>query len=419
MDRVNKLLGQLEPQAAPMRHEHVSGFSNRRADDIVIVSCKRTPLCRARRGGFRETLAVDLLTPVLKEVTKDIDSSLVDEICVGTVLAVGTFRHMECRQAAILAGMPATTTLRTVNRQCSSGLQAIADVASDIKAGYYDVGIAAGLETMTMDGKYFNGKVQPKISTSIQTNPVAMATLLPMGITSENVAKKFGVTRQEQDELACLSHQRAAAAKQKFQSEIVPVKVTVRDAKTNKKTQVVVRHDDGVRPQTTMQTLGKLRAVFKKGGSTTAGNASQVTDGASACLMMKRSKAQELGLKPIATFTNFAVAGVPPEIMGIGPAFAIPKVLKQANLNMRDIDLFEINEAFASQAVYCVKELGLTMDNVNVNGGAIALGHPLGATGCRMAATLLAEMQRRNAKRGIVSMCIGTGMGAAGIFELE
>lgn len=419
MDRVNKLLGQLEPQAAPMRHEHVSGFSNKRADDIVIISCKRTPLCRAKRGGFRETLAVDLLTPVLKEVTKDIDSSLVDEICVGSVLGVGTFRHMECRQAAILAGMPATTTLRTVNRQCSSGLQAIADVASDIKAGYYDIGIAAGLETMTQDGKFFNGKVQPKIAPSIQTNPVALATLLPMGITSENVAKKFGVTREEQDKLACMSHKRAAAAKQKFQSEIVPVKVTVRDAKTNKKTQMVVRHDDGVRPQTTMQTLGKLRAVFKKNGSTTAGNASQVTDGASACLMMTRSKARELGLRPVATFTNFAVAGVPPEIMGIGPAFAIPKVLKQANLRMRDIDLFEINEAFASQAVYCVKELGLTMDNVNVNGGAIALGHPLGATGCRMAATLLAEMKRRNAKRGIVSMCIGTGMGAAGIFELE
>lgn len=415
-ERVSRLLGHLDAEPQPVRTQFTSSYE-KSGDDIVIVECKRTPLCRARRGGFRNTYSVDMMTPVLKACVKDINPNLVEEVVVGTVLPISTHRHIECRQACFLAGMPLTTTVRTVNRQCSSGLQAMADVASDITAGYYEVGIAAGVETMTMDGVFF--KKVPPIPDSIKVNKLARDALLPMGITSENVAKTFHVTRQDQDQLAVMSHARALAAKEKFQAEIVPVKTIVKDPKTNKPRSVTLRHDDGIRPQTTMESLAKLKPAFKKGGTTTAGNSSQMTDGAAAALMMKRSKAEELGLRVMATFRNFAVAGVDPSIMGIGPAYAIPKVLEMADLSLDDIDLFEINEAFASQAVYCVKKLGLGMNNVNVNGGAIAIGHPLGCTGVRMAATLLHEMERRGDKRGIVSMCIGTGMGAAAVFERD
>jgi len=416
-ERLSRVLGHVDSSARPVRNELTNNYISKSPDDIVVVECKRTPLCRSRKGGLKDTYSVDLMVPVLKACVKDIDPALVSEVVVGTVLPISTHRHIECRHACFLAGMPVSTTVRTVNRQCSSGLQAMADVASDIQAGYYEVGIAAGVETMTFDGG--NMKAVPPISTSVKVDALCRDALLPMGITSENVAKKFGVSREDQDTLAVMSHARAAAAKKKFQAEIVPVKTIVKDPKTNQKSSVTIMHDDGVRPGTTMATLSKLRPAFKKGGSTTAGNASQTTDGAAAALMMKRSKAQELGLKIKAVFKEFAVSGVPPAVMGIGPAYAIPDVLKRANMTLDDIDLFEINEAFASQAVYCVKKLGLSMDNVNVNGGAIALGHPLGCTGVRMAATLLHEMERRGDKRGIVSMCIGTGMGAAAIFERE
>merc|ERR1719433_2374270 len=416
-DRLTHLLGHVESEARPVRNEYTNNYISKSPDDIVIVECKRTPLCRARKGGFKDTLSVDLMVPVLKACVKDIDPSLVSEVVVGTVLPISTHRHIECRQACFLAGMPVQTTVRTVNRQCSSGLQAMADVASDIQSGYYDVGIAAGVESMTQDGAMM--KKPPPIGTSVKVDSMCRDALLPMGITSENVAKRFGVSRADQDQLAVMSHTRAAAAKQKFQSEIIPVKTIMKDPKTNKKSSVTIYHDDGVRPGTTMATLAKLRPAFKKGGSTTAGNASQMTDGAAAALMMKRSKAQELGLKVKAVFREFAVAGVDPSIMGIGPAVAIPQVLNRCNLTLDDVDLYEINEAFASQATYCVEKLGLSMDNVNVNGGAIAIGHPLGCTGVRMAATLIHEMERRGNKRGIVSMCIGTGMGAAAVIERD
>jgi len=386
-------------------------------DDIVVVSCKRTPLCRSRRGGFKDTLAVDLLAPVVKDVVKNIDPKIVSDVVVGNVLAIGTHRHIECRMACFIAGLPETTCVRTVNRQCSSGLQAMADVASDIIAGYYEIGIAAGLESMTMDGKFMK---QPfVIGNSSKKEKLARDSLIPMGITSENVATKFGLTRKDQDKLSVLSHARATAAKERFQDEIVHVKTILKDLKTNKPQSVIIRDDDGVRPNTNLESLSKLKPAFKKNGTTTAGNSSQVSDGAAAALMMKRSKCESLGLKPLGVFKYFSVSGVPPHIMGIGPAYAIPKVCKMAGYNLNDIDLFEINEAFASQATYCVNKLGLKMDNVNVNGGALAIGHPLGCTGVRMAATLLHEMKRQNLKRGIVSMCIGTGMGAAAIFERD
>lgn len=392
-------------------------MNNKNPNDIVVVTCKRTPLCRSRRGGFKDTLAVDLLAPVIKEVIKEINPKMVSDVVVGNVLAIGTHRHIECRMACFIAGLPETTCVRTVNRQCSSGLQAMADVASDIIAGYYEVGVAAGLESMTMDGKFMK---QPfVIGNSAKKEKLARDALIPMGITSENIASEFGLSRKDQDKLSVLSHTRAAAAKIRFQEEIVHVKTILKDPKTNKEQTVVIKNDDGVRSDTNLETLGKLRPAFKKGGSTTAGNSSQVSDGAAAALMMKRSKCASLGLKPLGVFKYFTVSGVPPHIMGIGPAYAIPKVCKMADCTLEDIDLFEINEAFASQATYCVNKLGLTMDNVNVNGGSLAIGHPLGCTGVRMAATLLYEMKRRGLKRGIVSMCIGTGMGAAAIFERD
>jgi len=374
-------------------------------------------LCRSRRGGFKDTLAVDLLVPVVKDVIRKINPAIVSDVVVGNVLAIGTHRHIECRMACFIAGLPETTCVRTVNRQCSSGLQAMADVASDIKAGYYDVGIAAGLESMTVDGKFMK---QPFIiGNSAKKEKLARDALIPMGITSENVAKEFGLTRIDQDQLSVQSHARATSAKDRFQEEIVHVKTIIKDLKTNKPKTIIVKHDDGVRSDTSLQSLSNLRPAFKKGGTTTAGNSSQVSDGAAAALMMKRSKCKELGLKSLGVFKYFTVSGVPPHIMGIGPAYAIPKVCEMAGYNLNDIDLFEINEAFASQATYCINKLGLTMENVNVNGGALAIGHPLGCTGVRMAATLLHEMKRRRLNRGIVSMCIGTGMGAAAIFERD
>jgi len=301
-----------------------------------------------------------------------------------------------------------------VNRQCSSGLQAIAHVAAGIKAGYYDAGIGAGVESMSSAQMGWQGKINPKIFMDPQTK----ACLLPMGITSENVAKRFSVGRKEMDALSAASHRKAAAATKagRFNNEIIPVETTVVD-KTGKKQQVVVKVDGGIRESTTENVLARLRPAFDKKGSTTAGNASQVSDGASAVLLMRASTAKSMGMQVLGKFKGFAVAGVPPEIMGIGPVPAIRKVLKQTGLTVNDIGLFEINEAFASQACYCIKELGIDMDKVNVNGGAIALGHPLGCTGARMTATLLHEMQRRKCKYGIVSMCIGSGMGAAAVYE--
>mmetsp|Transcript_7357 Transcript_7357/g.14298 ORF Transcript_7357/g.14298 Transcript_7357/m.14298 type:complete len:271 (-) Transcript_7357:167-979(-) len=262
----------------------------------------------------------------------------------------------------------------------------------------------------------WQGEINPKIF----MDPKTKACLLPMGITSENVAKKFGVNRKEMDALSAASHRKAAAATKagRFNSEIIPVTTTVKNPKTGKKQQVVVKVDGGIRESTTEQVLARLRPAFDKKGSTTAGNASQVSDGASAVLVMRESVAKSMGMQVLGKFKGFAVAGVPPEIMGIGPVPAIRKVLKQTGLTINDIGLFEINEAFASQACYCIKELGIDMDKVNVNGGAIALGHPLGCTGARMTATLLHEMKRRKCRYGIVSMCIGSGMGAAAVYEL-
>lgn len=388
-------------------------------DDVVIVAAYRTPLCKSKRGGFKDTYPEDLLAPVLKALVDKtkLDPKEVGDIVVGTVLAPGAQRANECRMAAFYAGFPETVPIRTVNRQCSSGLQAVADVAAAIKAGFYDIGIGAGLESMTMNTVAWEGSINPKVNNFQKVQDC----LLPMGITSENVAHRFGVSRQEQDQAAVESHRKAAAATAsgKFKAEIVPVMTKIVDPKSGEEKQVTISVDDGIRPDTTLSGLAKLRPVFKKDGSTTAGNSSQVSDGAGAVLLMRRDVAMRKGLPILGIFRSFVAVGVDPAIMGVGPAVAIPAAVKSAGLAIGDIDLFEINEAFASQFVYCCKKLEIDPAKVNVNGGAIALGHPLGATGARCVSTLLNEMTRRgkDCRFGVISMCIGSGMGAAAVFE--
>ncbi|EEC67095.1 hypothetical protein OsI_33888 [Oryza sativa Indica Group] len=389
------------------------------ADDVVIVAAYRTAICKSKRGGFKDTPAEDLLVPVFKALidkTK-LNPSEVGDIVVGTVLAPGSQRAIECRMAAFYAGFPDTVPLMTVNRQCSSGLQAVANVASNIKAGLYDIGIAAGLESMTVNQVRLDGQVNPKVELFSQ----ARDCLLPMGLTSENVAKRFGITRMEQDQAAVESHRKAAAAAAsgKFKEEIVPVHTKIVDPKNGEEKEIVVSADDGIRPGTSLAVLSKLKPAFSKDGTTTAGNASQVSDGAGAVLLMRRDIAMQKGLPIVGVFRSFAAVGVDPAVMGVGPAVAIPAAVKAAGLQIDDVDLFEINEAFASQYVYCCKKLGLDPAKVNVNGGAMALGHPLGATGARSVSTLLNEMKRRgkDCRFGVISMCIGSGMGAAAVFE--
>lgn len=416
MHRINKIFSQV---TAPQEYPTLKSFScagdSKSDNDVVIVAAFRTAIANARRGPFAEAHIEDMLTPVLKAVLEKskIDPALIGDIVVGNVLGSSVQRANQSRIAAFMAGIPDSVPVHTVNRQCSSGLQALAHVAAGIKAGYYDVGIGAGVESMTSASPQgmWEGSVNPKIF----LNEQAKACLLPMGITSENVSKKYGITRQEQDALAVQSHARAHAAIKsgRFKDEIVPVTVTVKGK------QVVFDTDSGVRPETTMESLSKLKPAFDPKGATTAGSSSQVSDGAAAVLAMSRKKARELGLPILGVFRSYAVSGCAPEIMGIGPALAIPAALKQAGLSTKDIDLYEINEAFASQAVMSVKTLGLSWDNVNVNGGALALGHPLGCTGARMVATLLNELDKRKKRWGVISMCIGSGMGAAAVLERE
>ncbi|KAE8963854.1 3-ketoacyl-CoA thiolase B, peroxisomal [Phytophthora rubi] len=388
-------------------------------EDVVIVSALRTPLTKARRGGFKDTTPDVLLGHVLQAVLKQakVDPKLVGDVVVGNVLQPGAGAGM-ARMAQLAAGIPHTVPLHVLNRQCSSGLQAVANVTAAIKAGYYDIGIAAGVESMSLSGM---ARDAPTVNWErVGAVQDAMDCTVPMGITSENVAEQFGISRTKQDELAALSHAKAAAAQANgwFKEEITPVSTILKDKDGNEKS-VIISQDDGLRAGTTVEKLAKLKPAFKEGGSTTAGNSSQVTDGAAAVLLMRRSVAKQMGLPILGRFVSFAVAGVPPAVMGIGPAVAIPEALKKANLTKDQIDVFEINEAFASQAMYCIEKLGIPIEKVNPKGGAIALGHPLGCTGARQVSTLLYQLKRKNQRYGVISMCIGTGMGAAAVFERE
>ncbi|CAB9510125.1 CoA thiolase [Seminavis robusta] len=378
-------------------------------DDVVIVSALRTPMCRSRKGAlakvFPHTLLQTVLEATVSRTNNKLSANEIEDICVGNVLMPPSgFAAM--RMAQITAGIPETVSLHSVNRQCASGLEAVAQIASAIATKQIDIGVGAGVESMST---YPMNKMKPPEMdwSAVQDNTTAMDCLVPMGITSENVVKKYGLSRRPLDEFSALSHQKAARAQQtgKFNAEIVPVGS--------------VSKDDGIRPGTTVERLSKLKPVFDENGVTTAGNSSQTTDGAAAVLLTTRKEAKSRGLPILGIWRGYATKGVPPRIMGVGPAYAIPAVLEKTGLSVDDIDVFEINEAFASQATWSIEKLGIPAEKVNPNGGAIALGHPLGCTGARMVATLLHEMHRSKKRFGVISMCIGTGMGAAAVLEVE
>lgn len=388
--------------------------SKKSPDDVVIVSAVRTPIAKAKRGGFKDTTIDVLIKAVVEHTLKNnkVDPALIGDFVVGTVLPRGAQSATEVRIGGLLAGLPQEVPVMTLNRQCSSGLQAVANVAAAIKSGQYDIGLAGGVESMSLNSMGWDGGINEEA----MAHPTASGCYQSMGQTSENVAERYGITRKEQDEFAVESHKRAAAAQAagKFKSQIVPVTVKTEDGK-----EVVVSVDEGIRGETTFAGLSKLKPAFKEGGSTTAGNSSQLSDGAAVVLLARRSTAEKLKLNILGTFRAFSAVGVEPSIMGVGPAFAIPDVLKRAGLSTKDVDVYEINEAFASQASFCINKLGLDKAKVNPNGGAIALGHPLGCTGARMVADILPELKRQNGRYGVISMCIGSGMGAAAVIERE
>lgn len=384
---------------------------------VVIASAVRTPFTRAHKGELKDTRPDTLLAHVIKEAVKRVPGlqpEQVEDVVIGTAFPEAEQGMNVARPAALLAGLPDTVPAMTINRFCSSGVQSIANAAQSIASGMTDVAVAGGVESMTMI---------PMGGNKVSANPELMArepqVYISMGATAENVAKHFGVSREVQDAFALESQRRAATAREqgKFKDEIAPITVTVYD-EAGKAHTVTLEHDTIMRPDTTAEGLAKLKPAFDAQGTVTAGNASPLTDGAAAVVVMSEEKAKELGVKPLGYFVDFVSVGVPPEIMGIGPVPAIRKLLEKNNLKTSDIDVYEINEAFASQASYCVRELGLDPSKVNPNGGGIAMGHPLGATGTRQTATILRELARRKGKYGVVSMCIGGGMGAAALIEL-
>jgi len=420
METANRRLNQLAATIGTPSHVVLESYPTaapaKSDDDVVIVSAVRTAVTKARRGGFKDTHPTDLLSAALRGAVEraKVDPKLIQDIVVGNVLPPGG-GAVQARMAQFLAGLPEEVPVVTINRQCSSGLQAIANIANAIRAGTIDIGIGAGVESMTTGNMTDVGEINEKIF----QNEKAKDCLISMGETSENVAEKYGVSREKQDKFALESYTRAVKAikEGKFKNEIVPVKTVIKD-KEGKETEVTISEDDGAKP-TTLEQLQKLKPAFRKNGGSTAGNSSQMSDGAAAVVLARRSVAKKLGLPVLGKFVSFAVVGVPPNVMGIGPAFAIPEALKKAGLSTKDIDVYEINEAFASQAIYSVETLGLDFAKVNPNGGAIALGHPLGCTGARQTATLLNELHRNKQRYGVVSMCIGTGMGAAAVYEAE
>ncbi|HEX2733260.1 MAG TPA: thiolase family protein [Polyangiaceae bacterium] len=383
--------------------------------NVVVASAVRSAVGRANKGTLRQTRPEDLAGALMDAAVKRVaglSADQIDDVILGCAMPEAEQGWNVARNAAFVAKFPNHVPAQTVNRFCSSGLQTIADAALSIHAGLSDVVVAGGVESMSavpMGGNKIS--VDP---TLVDTMPEAY---ISMGHTAERVAERFSVSREEQDAFAARSHERAIAAiaAGRFKDEIVPVKA--RGFKDGKVVYSDFEIDECPRAGTTVQGLSQLRPVFRNGGTVTAGNSSPLNDGAAAAVLLSDKRAAELGVKALGRVRGFAVVGVDPDIMGIGPVPAIRKLLKQTGLQLSDIDLFELNEAFAAQAVYCQRELGISSDKLNVNGGAIALGHPLGCTGAKLTATLLHELRRRGGKYGIVSMCIGGGMGAAGLFE--
>ncbi|HTG93464.1 MAG TPA: acetyl-CoA C-acyltransferase [Pyrinomonadaceae bacterium] len=388
--------------------------------DAVIVSAVRTAVGKAPKGTLRTTRPDEMGAAVIKEAigrVPGLELNEIEDVIMGCAMPEAEQGMNVARAAAIRAGLPVETSAMTINRFCSSGLQSIAMAADRIRSGGAETIVAGGLETMSMI---------PMGGHIIRPNPYLVEHYpdfyLNMGLATENVARKYEVTREQQDEFALRSHQRAAAAldADKFQDETVALQVTLEELDERGKKQrreVVFEKDEGVRRDTSAEGLAKLKPAFHVKGTITAGNASQMSDGAAGAIVMSDIRAKELGAKPMARFVAYATAGCPPEEMGIGPVFAIPKALKLAGLKLDDIDVIELNEAFAAQSLAVMKTLGLDPEKVNVNGGAIALGHPLGCTGAKLTASILRELERRNGRYGMVTMCVGGGMGAAGIFE--
>jgi acetyl-CoA acyltransferase len=376
--------------------------------DAVLVAARRSAVGRAIKGSLRNTRPDDLAAQVVRGALADLPGlppGEVDDVALGCAMPEAEQGLNIARVVALRAGLPDSSSAVTINRFCASGLQAIASCAERIRVGAITGAVAGGIESMSM---------VPMGGNKAVLNPAIVAErpeiYISMGLTAENVARKYNVSRADQDAFALASHIKAVAAirADKFAGEIVPV-TTAEGAS--------FAVDECPRADTTLDALSQLRPVFHAQGSVTAGNSSPINDGAAACVLLSARRAQELGIRPLARFVGFATAGVAPELMGIGPVAAIPKVLAQTGLALADIDLFELNEAFAAQSLAVVRELGLDPERVNVNGGAIALGHPLGCTGAKLTASLVAELHRRGARYGMVTMCIGGGMGAAGIFE--
>jgi acetyl-CoA acyltransferase len=383
--------------------------------DAVIVSYARTPIGRAKKGSLKDTRPEEFAAPVLQELinrTPGLEPAMVDDLMFGCAMPEGEQGMNIARIIGLLAGFPVEVPATTINRFCSSGSQSIAWAADIIKAGSAEIIIAGGVESMSLVAMGGNKLIADPAMMEAMPNAYA-----GMGTTAEVVARQFGITREDQDAFAVQSHQRAAAAVAagKFKDEILPLKVRTLDDGSWK--EFTFDTDEGPRADTTVEALAKLKPVFDPRGTVTAGNASQINDGFGAVVVMSGDKAKAMGLEPQAYVRDWAVAGVPPDIMGIGPAKAVPKLLAKTGLKLDDIDVIEINEAFASQSIYCCRELGLDPAKTNVNGGAIATGHPLGATGAILTCKLIGELKRRNAKRGIVTMCIGGGMGFAYLLE--
>jgi len=388
--------------------------------EAVIVSAVRTPVGKGKRGGLATVRPDELATAVIKALldrTPGLDPKEIDDVILGCAFPEGEQGLNMARMVALRAGLPDSVPGETINRYCSSGVQSIAHAAYAILAGQIDTAIAGGVESMSM---------VPMMGYKFSVNPYFAAELphyyTNMGLTAENVAVKYNISRVDQDAFALRSHQRAAAAVNsgRFDPELVPIEVELKELGADGKLTTknfTVKRDEGPRADTSLEALARLKPAFKEGGTVTAGNSSQVSDGAAGVVIMSSEKAKALGLKPLARFVDFAVGGVPPELMGIGPVVAIPKALKLAGLSLKDIDLIELNEAFASQSLAVSREVGVDPEKTNVNGGAIALGHPLGCTGAKLTTQLIYEMGRRKSKYGMVSMCIGGGMGAAAIFE--
>lgn len=388
--------------------------------EAVIVSAVRTAVGKAPKGSLKNTRPDELGAAAIKEAVAQVPNlnvAQIEDVIMGCAMPEAEQGMNVARVAAIRAGLPVEVSAMTVNRFCSSGLQTIAMAADRIKTGGAEIIVAGGLETMSMI---------PMTGHVLRPNPELVNSYpdfyLGMGLTAENVARHYEITRGQQDEFALKSHQKAAEAIKagKFKDEIVPFNVRIDETDEKGRTrrrEIVFDTDEGVRYDASIEGLQKLKPAFHVQGTVTAGNSSQMSDGAAACVVMSLEKAEELGAKPLVRFVAFATAGCLPEEMGIGPVYAIPKVLKLAGLSLEDIDVIELNEAFAAQSLAIIKLLEMNPEKINVNGGAIALGHPLGCTGAKLTASILREMERRNSRYGMVTMCVGGGMGAAGIFE--